>query len=144
MALTRKSGKKRRAPAPAPPAEARSFRWPSRKQASAVERAAAVAAQRGLERIHARAERVRAEVAAPAPSAREAPVETEPELAFEEREAVATEEHETVATDEHEAVATREPQPPPPKAPELWAADFDALAEELVAELRRDLGPANA
>lgn len=64
-----------------------SFRWPSRQAAHASERAAAVAAERGLQRLRARSAREEPEPATEPPPARPAPQRESPPPAPEPWEA---------------------------------------------------------
>jgi hypothetical protein len=103
--------------------QGRSFAWPDRDRSAEIERAADRAAELGLERLREQ-RRKRLESAPKAPPA---------DLSF-------------LAPSVPEEVEAEDPgdeaeEPPPLKSPELWEAEFDDLAEKLVADLRRDLGP---
>jgi hypothetical protein len=91
-----------------------SFTWPGRARAAEVERAAALAAERGLERLRERQRERRRRAATAPPPNPPAPAEPEP---------------------------AAEADPGEPEAPDPWSAEFDRLAEELIDDLRRDLGP---
>jgi len=117
----------------------RSFAWPGRDRAAEIERAAALAAERGLERLRERQRRRRppAPPVQPPPPPRavpERPVappspERSPEEGTPDADEPAAEDQSPTA---HGSRAT---------APEPWSAEFDQLAEELIEDLRRDLGP---
>lgn len=92
-----------------------SFRWPGRDRSAEIGRAAELAAERGLERLRERQRRRRP----PAPPPPPPPVVPR-------------------------ALPEEAPEPDEPTAPDIWSAEFDRLAEELIDDLRRDLGPERA
>jgi hypothetical protein len=98
-----------------------SFRWPPRQMSDRSEREAALAAQQGLERLRARGRKLR-EVPPPKP-------QKSTVLLVPQEPAPAA-----------PPPPTRRPAPPPDPPPSPWD-ELDVLTEELVAELRRDLGP---
>lgn len=119
-----------------------SFTWPGRNRSDEIERAADLAAERGLERLRERQRRRRA----PIPSEESAwsvilQPRTPPPAPAEPRE-----ETEAPVPDLWEELESRggsaEVKARPVLPGHLWEAEFDALADELVNELRRDLGPA--
>ena len=116
--------------------ERSSFRWPSRELASASERAAELAAARGLERLRARAARLRT----PAPHA----VQTVPPARWVPAPAPPPPRPPRPAATKPERpdpVIEPEPEPEPELAPAPWDEELDWLTEQLIADLRRDLGP---
>ena len=96
-----------------------SFRWPSRELSDRSERTAELAAQQGLARLRDRARKLRSR---PAPAPRPAP----PRGPAVQVSAETPEQGDPPAR----AEAPRDP----------WG-ELDTLTEDLVAELRRDLGP---
>jgi hypothetical protein len=132
---------------PVEPAPASPFRWPSRRRANEAELAARRAAKAGLERLRAHT---------PRPSPTPEPVEPEAVEPYEPPlpepvEPAAAEPYEPPgAFPEPEPEPETEPVPAPSEpqaerapAPAPWDAELDALTEKLVADLRRDLGPAS-
>ena len=116
-----------------------SFAWPGRDRAAEIERAAALAAERGLERLRERQRRRRPP---PPPVQPPLPPHAVPERPVAPPSPDPSPEDGTPDTDEPAA----EDQSPAangsrPTAPDPWGAEFDQLAEELIEDLRRDLGP---
>lgn len=111
-----------------------SFRWPGRDRSNEIERAADRAAERGLERLRERQRRRRAPAPPPEPwsGALEPDTPAPPWPGAREPDTAPPADNLEAESDaEVELVA-----------PDLWEAEFDALAEDLVDKLRRDLGPA--
>jgi|SRR5687767_12114200 len=141
--MARRGEKRTTASEPVEAVPASPFRWPSRRRANEAELAARRAAKAGLERLRART---------PRPSALPQPIEPEAVEPYE-----ATEPYEAIEPYDppvpepgSEPQPAPEPAPAPPEpqavrapAPVPWDAELDALTEKLVADLRRDLGPAS-
>jgi hypothetical protein len=137
--MARRGEKRTTASEPVEAVPASPFRWPSRRRANEAELAARRAAKAGLERLRART---------PRPSALPQPIEPEAVEPYE-----ATEPYEAIepydppvpepGSEPQPAPAPPEPQAVRAPAPVPWDAELDALTEKLVADLRRDLGPAS-
>lgn len=109
-----------------------SFAWPGRKRSAELELAANRAAEQGLKRL-----RDRRPVGGPVPPPLTVPAPRPP--------------NGNGGASHPGVVDEQEPRPaaaPPAKAPgaetptpDIWESDYNSLADELAAELRRDLGP---
>ncbi len=119
--------------------ERSSFRWPSRELASASERAAELAAARGLERLRARAKRLRTPTPHPMQTAPPTPRMPDPTPPPPPAPSPAATELERAPEPEPQLESEPEPEREPASVP--WDEELDALTEQLIADLRRDLGP---
>lgn len=125
-------------PAVRPPARVGgSFSWPERSRSAAAERAADLAAERALERLRARRRTPPPARRLAAPLAQAPPLD-HPPAPPPRRPTQADEDGSKEARADRSEPAVSNPSP----APDPWGPELDDLTEELVVELRRDLGPA--